>query len=273
MTDRLCMSAGAVRNCTFEETIAATAGSGVDEIAVLFGQYRAHVAAGRDPKEMREIADRAGVRIVDIEGIFNVLVPDEDGRTAAFAERVFEAAVSLGAVRVGSHSDYDGDVDAAAERLGGWCDRAAEFGLSIGLEPVAVPGGLRDLDAGWAVIERTGRENVGLVLDTWHFSRGAGTIEMIQRIPGRAFRTVQISDGTLAPAPDLEYIRDTTTNRLPPGEGEFDLTAVIRALDAIGADVNWDMEILSTVLDALPPDEAARRAADTTRAVLAAARA
>ena len=112
---------------------------------------------------------------------------------------------------------------------------------------------------------------MGLVLDTWHFSRGGGTLDMIRSLPGRVFKTVQISDGRLEPAPGLDYLEDTLTNRLLPGEGEFDLAGIIAALQDVGADVGWDMEICSSVLDQLPGDEAARRAAQATRSVLATA--
>ncbi len=87
---------------------------------------------------------------------------------------------------------------------------------------------------------------------------------MIRSLPGRVFKTVQISDGRLEPAPGLDYLEDTLTNRLLPGEGEFDLTGIIAALQDVGADVGWDMEICSSVLDQLPGDEAARRAAQAT---------
>ncbi len=94
---------------------------------------------------------------------------------------------------------------------------------------------------------------------------------MIRSLPGRAFKTVQISDGRLEPAPGLDYLEDTLTNRMLPGEGEFDLTGIIAALQYVGADVVWDMEICSAALDRLPGAEAARRAAEATRSVLAAA--
>ena len=116
---------------------------------------------------------------------------------------------------------------------------------------------LSDLATAWDVMECSGAANVGLVLDTWHFSRGAGTLAMVRSLPARAFRTVQISDGAFVGPPDLDYLEDTLSNRLPPGEGELDLTGIVQALVDIGADVAWDMEICSSVLDALPPSKAA----------------
>ena len=197
-----------------------------------------------------------GVRVVDIEALFAVLEADPSGRTAAHAERLLALAEVFGAQSIGTHSNFDGNLEVAAERLRRFCDIAAGRGLWVGVEPVPVMT-LSDLATAWDVMECSGAANVGLVLDTWHFSRGAGTLAMVRSLPARAFRTVQISDGALVGPPDLDYLEDTLSNRLPPGEGELDLTGIVQALVDIGADVAWDMEICSSVLDALSPPEAA----------------
>ena len=65
---------------------------------------------------------------------------------------------------------------------------------------------------------------------------------------------------------------ETLTPHLLLGDGGIDLIGNIRALDSIGCTVPIHVEIFSSVLDALPPKEAARRAAEATRRVLSAAR-
>jgi sugar phosphate isomerase/epimerase len=64
----------------------------------------------------------------------------------------------------------------------------------------------------------------------------------------------------------------TLTARLLLGDGGIDLIGNIRALDSIGCTAAIGVEIYSSVLDALPPKEAARRVAETTRRVLSTAR-
>ena len=61
---------------------------------------------------------------------------------------------------------------------------------------------------------------------------------------------------------------DTMTRRRLPGDGTFDLVGLVRALDSIGVDVPYSVEILSTEHQALPVDEQARRAYDSTAALL-----
>jgi len=265
--NRLILSSHTASRDTFRHLVEATAAAEVRAIALTYREYRRFAAGGESDADMVAATREHGVQVVDVEAVYAVLEPDPDGRTAAYANRLFALAELFGAESIGVHSDVEGDLDTAAERLARFCDRAADHGLVVGVEPVAVMG-LRDLATAWAIMERAERPNAGLVLDTWHFSRGAGTLEMIRSLPGRAFRTVQISDGRIEPPPGLDYLEDTLTNRMLPGEGDFDLVGIISALQQVGAEVGWDMEICSSSLDRLPGKEAARRAAEATRSVL-----
>jgi sugar phosphate isomerase/epimerase len=268
--NRLILSSHTASRGTFRELADATAAAGVSGIALTYREYRRFAAGGERDADMVAAAHERGVDVVDIEAVYAVLEPDPSGRTAAYADRLFALAELFGATSIGLHSNVEGDVATAATRLADFCDRAAAHGVRLGVEPVPVMG-LRDLATAWEIMERADRANMGLVLDTWHFSRGGGTIDMIRSLPGRAFKTVQISDGRLAPDPGLDYLEDTLTNRMLPGYGEFDLSGIISALQDVGATVDWDMEICSSALDRLPGHEAAERAAEATRLVLAAA--
>jgi len=79
-------------------------------------------------------------------------------------------------------------------------------------------------------------------------------------VPGDRIFGVQISDGTRDDP-------DTFKRRLP-GEGEFDLPAVIAALDRIGG-LRWiGPEVLSPATAAMDPAEAGRVTAERVRALV-----
>ena len=88
-------------------------------------------------------------------------------------------------------------------------------------------------------------------------------------VPGRLILGVQLDDGPLEPEANL--IEATLHHRALPGEGEFDLAAVVAALRATGTTAPCGVEVFSDCLHARPADEAAALAADATRAVLGAA--
>jgi sugar phosphate isomerase/epimerase len=77
-----------------------------------------------------------------------------------------------------------------------------------------------------------------------------------------------MDDGPRRPQMD-DYKQDCLANRVPPGEGEFDCVAFVRLLTEIGVRSPISLEVCSTELWAAPPAEAAQRAADGMRAVLA----
>jgi sugar phosphate isomerase/epimerase len=264
---RLSMSSHTVNAGSFRELIEATAEAGVPEISLTYQDYRAFSDAGESDKEMLRAVASNGARIVDIEALRAVMEADPTGKTAAYAERLMRVGEFFGASWIGSHTNFDGNAEEAADRLGQLCDKAAERGLSIGVEPVPALT-LSDVAIAWNVVNLVGRGNVGLVLDTWHFSRGAGNLAMLHHLPPAAIKTVQISDGYLLAPPGVDYLDDTLRNRLPPGEGEFDLVGIIGTIADIATDIRWDMEICSSILDALPPGQAAKRAASATRSVL-----
>jgi hypothetical protein len=81
---------------------------------------------------------------------------------------------------------------------------------------------------------------------------------------------IQLDDADEEPVGEL--FEDTMLRRRYPGEGSFDLVGFVALLNQSGAPAPKSVEILSTAHQELPLAEAARRAHDSTRAVVDAAR-
>lgn len=157
-------------------------------------------------------------------------------------------------------------LDDLAEAFAGLCERAAGHGLLVHLEFTPFPP-VPDLATAWEVVRRAGRHNGGILLDTWHFFRGVPDLELLTHIPGDRIMAVQLSDGALAFEESL--IKDTFRHRRLPGEGTFDLPAVVSVLEAIGGLNRVGPEVLSEELFALPVRDAALRMAQATEALFA----
>jgi sugar phosphate isomerase/epimerase len=157
----------------------------------------------------------------------------------------------------------------AAEAFAGVCDRARERGLLVHLE--ALPWtGIPDVAAAWEIVRLAGRANGGLMLDTWHHLRSKCPNAVFDAIPCDRIVAIQLAD---APEEASEDILDETLHhRLLPGTGDGALTDLLQILDARGCRAPIGVEVFSDALRALPPNEAARRAGDAARAVLANAR-
>src|SRR5271170_5696857 len=161
------------------------------------------------------------------------------------------------------------DVAQAAEAFAGVCDRAREHGLLVHLEFLPWSG-IPDVSRAAEIVALAGRANGGILLDTWHHLRSGNDAAALARVPGDRIFAVQLGD---APArAEGSIFEETMQRRLLPGEGEGDLAGLVRLLDTLGCRAPIGVEVFSEALRALPPEEAAQRAARSTRDVLARAR-
>ena len=216
--------------------------------------------------------DDRGLAFADLDPLLNWLPGDDfAGDLSATEAEHYEVAEALGArsLNVAQAIRQHVDVDAAAEALAGVCDRAWEHGLLITLEYLPWAG-IPDLATARAIVERCGRPNATLMIDTWHTFRGPTTEAQLAALPGRLVGSVQIND---APArPEGSLLEETTRARLLPGEGAIPLVSWIRMLDARGSTAPIGVEVFSDANDRLPPLEVARRCGEAARRVLALAR-
>ena len=149
------------------------------------------------------------------------------------------------------------------------CDRAAEHGLLVALEPQACST-IADLDTAAAIVTAAGRPNGGLNLDVWHQTRGAWPLTALRALPPEKIVVIQIDDGPAHPVSD-DYLDECTRYRTAPGEGDFDLPGFLTALLATGTTAPVSVEVLSDDMDRLPPESVSDLLAASTRRTLAAA--
>jgi sugar phosphate isomerase/epimerase len=141
--------------------------------------------------------------------------------------------------------------------LAALCDLAADRGLAISLEFMPFSGVPTIADA-VRLVEAADRENLGFVLDTWHWTRqpGGPDLATLRSIPPERIHLFQLNDTAAVPGEDL---RLETLDRLLPGEGTADIRGLAAVLDEIGATPVVVSEVFSTSLAALEPAENARR--------------
>jgi sugar phosphate isomerase/epimerase len=105
--------------------------------------------------------------------------------------------------------------------------------------------------------------NVGVLLDTWHWHHAGGTVADILAAGKDGIVHVQVNDSPKLPP---EKILDN--ERLMPGEGVIDLTAVFGALKKIGYKDGISPEVFGRGLKDMPPEEGAKMGLETTRAAM-----
>lgn len=267
----LILSHHTMRHAPFDERVAAAAAAGYDGIGINIRAYRELRAAGRSDDELLDILGQHGQQIAEVEALSGwSAAGDQRDRSEAAADVAFHLADVFGVFYLQSVGPYEGSIGDAAKAFAALCDRAADHGLVVGLEFLPFTN-VPDITTALRVVEGADRDNGGICVDSWHFTRGDDDWEALAAMPGDRVLDIQINDGPLV-AEHPDYLEDCITNRRLPGEGEFDLVRFIRTLDEAGTTAPVSVEIISAALDELPAAEVAQRSADATRRVLAAAR-
>jgi sugar phosphate isomerase/epimerase len=153
------------------------------------------------------------------------------------------------------------------ERFGELCDRAATYGLRVGLE-FAIYTGVRTLAHAAEMVARSKRSNASVLIDALHFSRSGGLPAHVAQVDPALLHYVQICDaGPDMPSPTdtPALIREARTGRLLPGEGVLPLKQLVAALPA---GVPLAIEAPCRATAGLPALERARRAYRALTALL-----
>jgi sugar phosphate isomerase/epimerase len=216
------------------EVIRSAAAAGYDLVS-LWAQppaaYDEALMTRADEAECKRLLADTGLGVWSLE-VFN-LVSHE-------ANESYRPALELGA-RLGAKAalafHYHGaEGAAAAEVLAGLAGIAAEYGLALNVEPVAM-GQTKTLAEARELIRASGAD-VGILFDTWHLIRSGCGVEQIREIEPGLIRYVQVNDG-LATIPDEQMVPESLQERLYPGEGEFPLLDLLKAAPR---DVPWAIE-------------------------------
>ena len=83
-----------------------------------------------------------------------------------------------------------------------------------------------------AIVEAADCDNGGFCVDAWHITRSTNNMADVLHLPGEKVFATQWSDGPVNRSdPNQSYLEDCLTNRVVPGDGEFALVDMVRALD------------------------------------------
>lgn len=155
-------------------------------------------------------------------------------------------------------------IDESVRVLGELAEIAAAHGVALAFEflgqtDCSVP----TLELANEIVKRVDRNDVGLVIDSFHFYAGGSSIEMIDALEARRIFIFHIDD-----AEDLPRAALTDAHRLLPGLGILPLKEMIGAFRGIGYDQNASVEIFRPEYWERDPFELARDAKTAVERVM-----
>ncbi len=120
---------------------------------------------------------------------------------------------------------------------------AAGFQIRLALEFRGKATFCASLDTALALVTQCGEPNVGINFDVFHFYTGPSKFEDLRLLTPATLAFVQLSD--LAGVP-RELATDA--DRILPGDGDFQLEAIVEQLRALGYDGWVSLELMNPIL-------------------------
>ena len=238
------MPCAMIQHLPLQEQIKAVKQAGFHELTLhpfMIGHY---ISAGLSLKDMKSMLDDSGIRVSRLDPL-TTWAPDwraynfSDDYTITVSMdplELFELSKIFGTKHISLNGMWKPgryDINELTEFYARICEKALPYDLTCDIEPIPMWGGCPRLEDALEVINKSGAENVGLVFDVTHFTRGGTPMEVLEHIPGDLIHSVQICDG-LMPKPDHLSLEEECFNRMWPGEGGFNIGPIISLLDRIG---------------------------------------
>lgn len=257
---------------------------GFSSLAIAPTRAKALFRQGLTAGDLREMAEEKGIRYTHLDGIATWVTdwqatkgdPDLNAWIRALFDidmrEALEIGAALGAEAVVAVPFFDpGSIarDELIESFACFCDIAREFAIEVNVE--AIPfWGLRDLSSAWDIVSAAGKDNSGIIVDTWHVQKGssdyAHEVEVLRAIPGERLKHVQLADAELTPC--AETLSADVMFRKFPGEGELDLVGMLSIIMAKGHLRSVGPEVVNRDLDAISTAEIGKVAGKCTRRVV-----
>ena len=250
---------GTLGRVPWDDKARAASAAGFARLSIYGWEHRKLHERGWDDAAVVNLLKELSLRVAEYDGVVMTM------RSPEGAEDAVASAAALGArsITVLEHSDWQPGEhrEQAAATLAEIADQAADHGILALIEPFSWSP-LDDHRVAAEIVERAGRPNAGLLLDTWHLWRGPERGQVDPAIDPAMIKAIQIGDTGAdpvgQPTPD-EIAHECIHHRLMPGEGHGNIAGLLADLFDRGVDAPVAVEVFSDDLNALETHVAARQ--------------
>jgi 4-hydroxyphenylpyruvate dioxygenase len=200
------------------------------------------------PRDARLMAADLGLEIVALQPLrdFEAMPDPIRARNFERAARKLDLMHELGARLLCLCSnvspDAIGDPERAAADLKDLADLARRHGMRIGYEALAWGRHVKDWTAAWDIVRAADRDNLGIVLDSFHICARGNLIEPIAGLPAEKIALVQVAD---APAIAMDPLSLSRHYRCYPGQGDYPIVDYLDAVTRSGYRGPLSLEIFN----------------------------
>lgn len=152
-----------------------------------------------------------------------------------------------------------------AECLKQLCDIADRYGIRVGFEMIGFPRfSVNNFADAYEIVQAVGRDNIGCVIDMYHFYINGSSIEDLRKADGSKIFMVHIEDVANKPVGTF----DSDADRLMPGDGVFPMREFFRALKETGYNDIVSIELFNPDIWEWDPEKAIRISKEKIEKVL-----
>lgn len=242
---KLALNGATTMGASLETDLAAAKAAGFDYVEIWAAKIR-----DKSTADLKKLFAEAGVPPLSINSIEHVTFRDAEAyerikqqcrdwsKIAAEIECPYIVVVPgrLPPAEVDAHARV---VEESVHVLTELCDIAAEHGVALAFEFLGQPDcSVQTLDLADEIVRTAARDNLGLVIDSFHFYAGGSNVRMIEKLDPQSIYIFHINDAEDLPREQLE-----DRHRLLPGLGILPLREMIRAFRDIGYDDVASVEI------------------------------
>jgi 2-keto-myo-inositol isomerase len=255
---KLALNGATTMRASLETDLQAAKAAGFDYVEIWAAKIR-----DKSTEDLKKLFAEAGVPPLSINSIEHITFRDPQAYEAIKQQcrdwSKIAAEIECPYIVVVPGRLPPGEVDVVEESvhvLTELCDIAAEHGVALAFEflgqtDCSVP----TLDLAEEIVRTAGRDNLGLVIDSFHFYAGGSNVRMIEKLDPRMIYIFHINDSEDLPRAQLE-----DRHRLLPGLGILPLREMMKAFRDIGYDDVASVEIFRPEYWERDPFELARDA-------------
>jgi 3-dehydroshikimate dehydratase len=200
------------------------------------------------PRDARLLAGDLGLEIVALQPLRDFEAMPDPVRAKNFerAARKLDLMHELGARLLCLCSNVSpeaiDDSGRAAADLAELADLARRQGMRIGYEALAWGRWVKDWTAAWEIVRMADRDNLGIVLDSFHICSRGNPIEPIAALPADKISLVQVAD---SPALVMDPLSLSRHYRCYPGQGDYPIVDYLDAVTRSGYRGPLSLEIFN----------------------------
>lgn len=222
--------------------------AGYDALEIPDVKLDAYLRAGGTIRELRRSCLDANLSVLAVGALEEVTLLTGDAfdraldRCATLCE--WAAGLDAGYVLVvpsprPAQWDADAIRHAGVAALRRLADVAARYDVQLGFEFLGFSEcSVRTLSAAWQTLQETGRDTIGLVIDSFHFYVGESDLASLDAIDPRRIFFVHLNDAEPRPLAEL-----SDAHRLFPGDGVIPLRQLVERLEQAGYGGAYSLEL------------------------------